>query len=45
MVPVHFEGWAGFSKFREIDRAFAAAGLRDRLRRPPAGQPVHLLAS
>jgi L-ascorbate metabolism protein UlaG (beta-lactamase superfamily) len=32
IVPVHFEGWAHFSEGREeITRAFAAAGLANRL--------------
>jgi hypothetical protein len=33
IVPVHCEGWAHFSETRaEIEAAFAAAGLADRLR-------------
>ena len=39
IVPVHFEGWAHFSEGREeITRAFAAAGLEDRLCWPPRGE-------
>ena len=35
IVPLHFEGWAHFSEGRaEVERAFAAAGLRERLRWP-----------
>jgi hypothetical protein len=36
IVPVHFEGWAHFTESVEIDAAFAAAGLADRLRWPSA---------
>ena len=43
IVPLHFEGWTHFSESRaEIDRAFAAAGLADRLRWPIAGQAMEL---
>jgi hypothetical protein len=46
IVPLHFEGWAHFSESRaEIDRAFAAAGLADRLRWPIAGQVMELSAT
>ena len=42
-VPLHFEGWTHFSESRaEIDRAFAAAGLADRLGWPIAGQAMEL---
>lgn len=45
IVPLHFEGWAHFSESRaEIERAFAEAGLTDRLRWPLAGQPLDLQA-
>jgi L-ascorbate metabolism protein UlaG (beta-lactamase superfamily) len=45
IVPLHFEGWAHFSESRaEIDRAFAAAGLADRLRWPVPGQALDLSA-
>ena len=43
VVPLHFEGWAHFSESREdIERAFAAAGLADRLRWPIPGQAIDL---
>ena len=43
VVPLHFEGWAHFSESRtEVDRAFAAAGLADRLRWPIAGHAMEL---
>jgi hypothetical protein len=46
IVPLHFEGWAHFSESRaEVDRAFAAAGLADRLRWPIAGQAMELSAT
>lgn len=33
LIPVHFEGWAHFTQGRaEVERAFAAAGIADRLR-------------
>lgn len=33
VVPVHYEGWEHFSQSRgDVERAFAAAGLSDRLR-------------
>ena len=33
LIPVHFEGWAHFTQGRaEVERAFAAAGLSERLR-------------
>ncbi len=33
IVPLHFEGWAHFSESRgEIERAFASAGMEERLR-------------
>jgi L-ascorbate metabolism protein UlaG (beta-lactamase superfamily) len=33
IVPLHFEGWAHFSESRaDVETAFAAAGLQDRLR-------------
>ena len=45
-MPLHFEGWAHFSESRaEIDRAFAAAGLTDRLRWPIPGQALELLVT
>jgi L-ascorbate metabolism protein UlaG (beta-lactamase superfamily) len=43
IVPLHFEGWEHFSESRDdIERAFAAAGLADRLRLPVAGQEIML---
>ena len=43
IVPLHFEGWAHFSESRgDIERAFAAAGLTDRLRWPTPGRPLRL---
>jgi L-ascorbate metabolism protein UlaG (beta-lactamase superfamily) len=41
IVPLHYEGWDHFSKSRaEIDAAFGAAGLRDRLAWLTPGVPV-----
>jgi len=43
IVPLHFEGWRHFSESRgEVEAAFAAAGLRDRLRWPVSGKPIEL---
>ncbi len=43
IVPLHFEGWAHFSEGREdIARAFAAAGLQDRLHWLKLGKPVEV---
>lgn len=43
IVPLHCEGWAHFSESRQdIERAFTAAGLVDRLRWPPPGVPLDL---
>lgn len=43
IVPLHFEGWAHFSESRDdIERAFAAAGLTDRLRWPIPGRSLRL---
>jgi L-ascorbate metabolism protein UlaG (beta-lactamase superfamily) len=43
IVPLHYEGWAHFSEGREqIDGAFLAAGLEERLRWPEPGRPVSL---
>jgi L-ascorbate metabolism protein UlaG (beta-lactamase superfamily) len=40
VVPVHFEGWEHFSESRsEIERAFRGAGIADRLRWLPPGNP------
>jgi L-ascorbate metabolism protein UlaG (beta-lactamase superfamily) len=41
--PLHFEGWQHFTEGRrEIEQAFAAANLSDRLRWLTPGQPVEL---
>lgn len=41
IVPLHFEGWEHFSQNREdVERAFATAGLSERLRWPAAGEPI-----
>lgn len=43
IIPLHYEGWAHFSEGRaEIDRAFAAAGLADRLRWLEPGHATRL---
>jgi len=43
IVPLHFEGWAHFSESRaQVQRAFTAAGLADRLRWPPAGRSIEI---
>lgn len=43
IVPLHYEGWAHFSQGRdEIQQAFAAAGMSDRLRWLPPGRDVSL---
>jgi hypothetical protein len=37
VIPLHFEGWEHFSESRaDVERAFAAAGLSDRLQWPAA---------
>jgi hypothetical protein len=42
-VPLHFEGWADFSESRtDLERAFAAAGLSERLRLPIPGRTLEL---
>lgn len=41
IIPIHYEGWAHFVEGRtEIEQAFANAGLEQRLRFLPFGQPV-----
>lgn len=41
IVPVHYEGWGHFTQGRaEIEQAFAAESLTERLRFLPFGQPV-----
>ncbi|HWB86089.1 MAG TPA: MBL fold metallo-hydrolase [Bryobacteraceae bacterium] len=43
IIPVHYEGWAHFAEGRtEIARAFAAAGIEDRLRWLEPGQPTQI---
>jgi L-ascorbate metabolism protein UlaG (beta-lactamase superfamily) len=43
IVPLHFEGWQHFSESRaDVDRAFAAAGLSDRLHWPEPGKAIAL---
>ncbi len=43
IVPLHYEGWAHFSESRpQIEAAFAAAGLADRLRWAEPGLPTPL---
>lgn len=43
IIPLHYEGWSHFSEGRaEVEQAFAAAGLTERLRILPIGQPVTL---
>lgn len=41
IVPVHAEGWAHFSEsLDDLSKAFAGAGLTDRLQLPPTGKPL-----
>lgn len=41
VIPIHYEGWSHFREPRgEIERAFALAGLSDRLRWLPVGAPT-----
>jgi L-ascorbate metabolism protein UlaG (beta-lactamase superfamily) len=43
IVPLHYEGWAHLSEGRtQIEQAYAAAGMSDRLRWLPAGRAVSL---
>lgn len=43
IVPLHFEGWEHFTESRaDIERAFADAGMTDRLRWLVPGQPESL---
>ena len=43
LVPLHFEGWAHFSEGRQqIDQAFSAAGLAQRLHWPVPGKPIQI---
>ena len=44
IVPLHFEGWEHFSESRaELERAYAAARIGDRLRWPVPGKALALL--
>jgi hypothetical protein len=41
IVPRHFEGWQHSSESRpQVERAFARAGLAERLRWPVPGTPI-----
>ena len=41
LVPLHYEGWKHFRQGREeVERAFAEAGIEDRVRWPQAATPV-----
>jgi len=43
IVPLHFEGWAHFSEGRkEIEQAFADAGMSDRVRWPESGRAIQI---
>ena len=43
IVPLHFEGWAHFSESRaDIERAFADAGMSERVHWPVAGAAIEL---
>ncbi|HEX7918105.1 MAG TPA: MBL fold metallo-hydrolase [Gemmatimonadales bacterium] len=43
IVPLHYEGWAHFTEGSpDVVRAFAVAGLTDRLRWPVPGQAISL---
>lgn len=45
LVPLHYEGWEHFSEGRaELEAAFAAAGLSDRLRWLEPGAPTDITA-
>jgi L-ascorbate metabolism protein UlaG (beta-lactamase superfamily) len=44
VVPLHFEGWAHFSEGRaEVEAAFRAGGMTERLRWPVPGRPIQLV--
>jgi L-ascorbate metabolism protein UlaG (beta-lactamase superfamily) len=44
IVPLHFEGWAHFSEGRrQVENAFATAGLEGRLHWPELGRPIRIL--
>lgn len=43
IIPIHYEGWTHLTEGREeIEQAFTAAGLRQRLRFLPSGQTVSI---
>jgi L-ascorbate metabolism protein UlaG (beta-lactamase superfamily) len=43
MVPIHYEGWKHFRQGREeAESAFREAGIEDRVRWPPTGEPLTL---
>jgi L-ascorbate metabolism protein UlaG (beta-lactamase superfamily) len=43
IIPVHVDGWTHFSESRaDVERAFASAGILDRLRLPEGGVPLEL---
>jgi L-ascorbate metabolism protein UlaG (beta-lactamase superfamily) len=40
LLPIHYEGWKHFRQGRaDVERAFAAAGIENRVRWPRAGEP------
>ena len=44
-IPIHYEGWSHFKQGREAieaDLATAPAGIRDRFRWVPIGEPVEV---
>lgn len=43
IIPIHYEGWSHLTEGRaEIEQAFQVAGLEQRLRFLPLGQPISL---
>jgi L-ascorbate metabolism protein UlaG (beta-lactamase superfamily) len=43
VLPLHFEGWQHFSESAgDLERAFATAGIADRLVLPQPGRPIEL---
>jgi L-ascorbate metabolism protein UlaG (beta-lactamase superfamily) len=43
LVALHFEGWKHFTEARsDVEAAFSAAGLPDRLVWPPPGEPIEI---
>ena len=46
IVPLHYDGWEHFSESREdVERAFSAAGLTERVRWLDPGEPIDVAAS